>query len=122
MRDHYVQDELAKASGLKVWHIDGIPWHDAPLPPRFHWCWAQTRCEEFVGLGTVERCPCGAIRISGTRMWDERNRTRRDRRRRRREDRADERRTGLDVSLARHLPPPVVSDRPWDAPPTDYEG
>jgi hypothetical protein len=47
--------------------IDGIPWHDAPVPARLHACWPQTR-----GFGT-SRCACGAIRTAPWDSWLERN-------------------------------------------------
>ncbi|MDQ0376546.1 hypothetical protein [Amycolatopsis thermophila] len=57
-------------TGLEVWHRDGVPWLDSPLPAIGHECWPQTRGIE--GHEETERCPCGAIRIGGGR-WLERN-------------------------------------------------
>lgn len=52
-------------------HVDGIPWHDAPVPPRLHRCKPQTK--GWVNFFTqVDRCACGAIRMDGGR-WMERN-------------------------------------------------
>lgn len=56
-------------------HRDGIPWHGAPLPRRWHRCRVQTagRVRYFT---TVCRCSCGAIAIDGG-QWQERNSRRR---------------------------------------------
>jgi hypothetical protein len=52
-------------------HLRGVPWHDAPKPHRWHRCWAHTTV--VIDGRRVERCPCGAIRSGGSRIWDERN-------------------------------------------------
>jgi hypothetical protein len=67
--------------------IDGIEWPDAPLPPRWHHCRAQTR-GWFASYGYIERCPCGAARLSVHGPWMEKNQTRRQRAQKRRDDRA----------------------------------
>lgn len=36
-------------------HRDGVAWYDAPLPRRWHHCFAQS------SLNGVQRCPCGAM-------------------------------------------------------------
>lgn len=46
-----------------VMHLDGVAWHDAPLPRRWHRCWAQTQ-GSVDGLTWIERCACGATRRS----------------------------------------------------------
>lgn len=52
-------------------HLDGVPWHEAPKPHRFHRCHAQTK--GWVNLLTlVRRCACGAIDIDGM-GWTEKN-------------------------------------------------
>jgi hypothetical protein len=71
-----------EAGGDYIESVDGIPWHDAPLPLRWHPCMPQTRGR--MNGHYVERCPCGAIRDDPRGPWSERNRTRRDRRRARR--------------------------------------
>jgi hypothetical protein len=59
-------------AALGIHHVDGTPWHEAPLPKRWHRCWVQT-----CGLD-AERCPCGAIRLPGvSSLWAERNSRRR---------------------------------------------
>lgn len=42
-----------------VMHLDGIPWHRAPAPRRWHRHWAQSISDQ------VHRCPCGALRPVG---------------------------------------------------------
>ena len=49
-----------------VCSIDGVSWHEAPVPPRRHTCWPQT-----VALGRG-RCACGAMQTSDG-FWIERN-------------------------------------------------
>lgn len=63
-------------------HRDGLPWFEAPLPPRIHRCSTQT--SGWVGLHLVVRCACGAIRRDSDRWWSDRNSRRRDERRSRR--------------------------------------
>ena len=59
-------------SSNDIKHLDGIPWHEAPLPPRFHRCKPQTK--GWVGFSQVNRCACGAIKDVGTqRGWCEKN-------------------------------------------------
>lgn len=48
-----------------IFHRDQVPWHEAPLPRRWHRCTSWTR-----GVG-IARCACGAIRMGG--HWLERN-------------------------------------------------
>jgi hypothetical protein len=69
-------------SGDYLESVDGIAWHDAPLPLSLHPCMPQTRGR--IGGHYVERCACGALRDSPRGRWSEVNRTRRDRRRARR--------------------------------------
>ena len=54
-------------------HRGGVPWHDAPVPPRWHRCTVQT--SGWVGLfDQVQRCACGSIRNPGiSRRWMEKN-------------------------------------------------
>ncbi|MEV0830879.1 hypothetical protein [Nonomuraea rubra] len=48
-------------------HRDGLTWYDAPVPPRWHRCFAQS------ALGGTRRCPCGAMNIgSGWAFKNER--------------------------------------------------
>jgi len=51
---------------LGIRHIDDIPWHKAPVPPRFHKCTPQTSSPAAL------RCACGAI-ASTFGPWMERN-------------------------------------------------
>lgn len=59
---------------LENW--DGIPWHEAPLPRRWHRCKAWTR--GCVSIFTyVERCACGSIRLDRL-VWIEKNQRRKE--------------------------------------------
>jgi hypothetical protein len=57
--------------------IDGTDWAHVPLPPRLHWCFPQTRGR--FGLDYVERCACGAARLTPGGRWLEKNQTRKGR-------------------------------------------
>lgn len=53
-------------------HLNGVPWHRAPLPRRWHPCSPQTKAKHF--HYTVERCACGAARTNMTRpRWAGKN-------------------------------------------------
>lgn len=65
--------------------LGGVMWNKAPLPLPWHRCRTQTR--GWIGPGYVERCPCGATRLSPAGPWIERNQTRQARARQRREGR-----------------------------------
>lgn len=55
----------------RIRHLDGIPWHEAPLPRRFHRCRSQT--QGWLTLIDFTRyCACGATKQSGSR-WTGRN-------------------------------------------------
>lgn len=63
-----------------IFDLDGVSWHEAPIPRRWHKCWVQT----WGWLGyfdRVQRCACGAIRcvdpVEGPGLWGERNQRRR---------------------------------------------
>lgn len=66
-----------------VHHLDGVPWHQAPIPRRLHHCTPQTK--GVIDAFPVERCACGAIRswLHGD-DWIERNSRRNDCKRSRR--------------------------------------
>jgi hypothetical protein len=59
-------------------HIDGIPWHQAPIPPRWHHCRPWT-----IGTATpdehdpMHRCACGSFRLARNRYWVAKNSRRR---------------------------------------------
>jgi hypothetical protein len=55
--------ELLDVSSIR--HKDGIPWHDAPAPPRMHSHWAQTTSNR------LDRCACGATRFFDDPIWIE---------------------------------------------------
>lgn len=55
-------------------HVDGVPWYEAKMPPRLHFCKAQSTA--WMDLFTlVERCACGALRRDG-RYWMDKNQRR----------------------------------------------
>lgn len=56
-------------------HRNGLWWHDAPIPSRWHRCRAWT-AGWFAGHHHVERCACGATRLDWM-TWTGRN-SRRD--------------------------------------------
>ena len=61
---------------LEVEHVDGIPWHEAPVPRRFHFCKPQTTgWIDF--FARVDRCACGAYRKDMS-MWISKNERRKD--------------------------------------------
>jgi hypothetical protein len=52
----------------EMWNLDGLPWVDAPPPPRAgHRHVAQT--VGYLGLDEIWRCPCGAISRRGEFGW-----------------------------------------------------
>jgi hypothetical protein len=53
---------------VSIEHLDGVPWWEAPPPPREHEHWAQTTGTLQV-FEQVERCPCGAIRSNIRPNW-----------------------------------------------------
>jgi hypothetical protein len=65
--------------------LGGVMWNDARLPLPWHRC--RTRTRGRFGPDYVERCPCGAARMSPGGPWVERNETRKARARARREAR-----------------------------------
>ena len=68
----YESDDLSTS----IRNLDGIPWHEATIPPRFHKCSPQTRGN--TSAGRVERCACGAIRLGPFDQWMERNSRRKE--------------------------------------------
>jgi hypothetical protein len=73
--DRFVwEDGHGAGSNVSIAHLDGIPWHAAPVPPRRHTCWTQT--EGWTGLTQVWRCACGAAAMPRRYekvVWIERN-------------------------------------------------
>lgn len=55
----------------RIRHLDGIPWNEAPKPPRLHLCRAQSQGWENL-LDFTRRCACGAVKQSGA-VWSGRN-------------------------------------------------
>lgn len=56
-----------------VTNLDGVPWHKARKPRRWHHCWAQTK-GTLNYFQEVERCACGAVRHNGSRWFDRNSR------------------------------------------------
>jgi hypothetical protein len=57
-------------SGTEMWNLNGVPWHDAIVPPKSHTCWTQTRggyTDKNNVHVFVRRCACGAISMND---WD----------------------------------------------------
>lgn len=70
--DEYVKAYASEDGKTEIYHRHGVPWHNAPIPPRKHVCWAQT--DGWINYFTqVQRCACGAIRGDGYMTWMERN-------------------------------------------------
>jgi hypothetical protein len=57
-------------SRVEIFHLDGIKWMDAPVPPKRHTCFAQTM-GYYEYFNSIERCACGAA--SYGRVWMDRN-------------------------------------------------
>jgi hypothetical protein len=55
--ERYQLSRVPLGARLRIEHLDGVPWHDAPAPPRWHRHWPQSRSRQ------AERCACGAIRF-----------------------------------------------------------
>lgn len=53
---------------IGITHVGGVPYYEAPLPPRLHRCRPWTVNARL----DVERCPCGSRRIDRGR-WKLRN-------------------------------------------------
>jgi len=56
---------------IDVQDVGGVPWYNAPLPRRWHRCRRQTY--GWIGMDYVERCACGAMRLSGRGGWMDKN-------------------------------------------------
>lgn len=61
---------------ISVVHHEGVEWHQAPVPRRWHRCLPRTIA--IHGGRMIERCACGGIRIDGWGPWAERNSRRKD--------------------------------------------
>lgn len=60
-----------ESDGEYLEHLDGVDWFDAPPPPRWHKCVAQTR--GWMLGGFIERCACGGARLHRPGPWLDRN-------------------------------------------------
>lgn len=56
--------------------VGGVPWAEAPIPPRIHRCYAHTT--GWIGFDQIQRCACGAIRNTRFNGWLEKNSRRSD--------------------------------------------
>lgn len=75
MRSKWVVVWESTTTGEFLEHRNGVAWHDAPIPRKFHRCTAQSR--GFIlsmkhGPVIIERCACGAVNFE-SEGWDERN-------------------------------------------------
>jgi hypothetical protein len=72
----WVEDKLTGPHDRnRIWHLDGQPWWEAPVPHRWHKCRPQTYgLMDWFTL--VFRCRCGAISHGGRGPWIERNQRR----------------------------------------------
>lgn len=77
----YVIEPHSLESRTVIANLDGVFWGDAPLPRRWHACWAQTRGWDRAddGLMVIFRCACGAIRALGDPRWSDKNSRRKGR-------------------------------------------
>lgn len=48
-------------------HRNGVPWYDAPIPRKWHFCRAWS--SGWVDLTQLERCACGAQRDVYQGRW-----------------------------------------------------
>lgn len=71
----YVMTVESEGSFLES--LDGIVWHQAPVPRRWHRCWPQSR-GQYKYTTLIERCPCGAVRLDGARWWIKKNSRRKE--------------------------------------------
>lgn len=70
--ERYVLEHRSPDRSTEISHLDGVPWHQATIPPRLHRCWAQTK--GWTGYITeTHRCACGATRTSSHQRWWDRN-------------------------------------------------
>ena len=58
-------------TGEWVGDKDGIGWHEAPLPRRWHLCRPQTF--GFVSKSYIERCACGGMWTLDGGGWTHKN-------------------------------------------------
>ena len=58
-------------NGTYIADLDGVSWHKAPLPGRWHRCRPQTRGNAAGPF--IDRCACGAYRFDGDRFWVHKN-------------------------------------------------
>jgi hypothetical protein len=64
---------------IRIEHLDGVDWMNAPLPRRWHRCRPQSRMWE-PKWGVLYRCACGASTDTeglAHEWWDHRNSRRR---------------------------------------------
>lgn len=67
----FVREEtgLTVEHTVEIWHLEGVDWSHAEIPPRNHLCWTQTKGTLSSGA-FVRRCACGAISMND---YDDRN-------------------------------------------------
>lgn len=62
---------MASKPFVAVSHVDNVPWYDAPVPKRWHWCREQTL--SIYDTNITFRCPCGAVRNGVGGRWRGKN-------------------------------------------------
>lgn len=73
----YLSDDDPTRDLAAIWnrpyveHLDGVPWHEAPIPRRWHRCRAQTTAWDRGRR--VLRCACGAYGLGFPPRWTDRN-------------------------------------------------
>jgi hypothetical protein len=69
--DGWILEHRSDDGRTEIENLDGVSWHKAPVPRRFHRCRAQTR--GFINYFTwLCRCACGGVSYNG-RRWIRRN-------------------------------------------------
>lgn len=54
-----------------IHHLGDVPWWEAPIPRRWHFCRVQTW--GMIGITIYGRCACGALRTGVAGYWTEKN-------------------------------------------------
>ena len=67
-------EQIKTMKDYEVGHLDGIAWHEAVLPFRFHKCKVQT--SGWLDSHLVDRCACGSLRVDQGH-WNFKNERRR---------------------------------------------
>lgn len=71
----WIKREMPHNPDFDIEDLDGIDWLDAPTPSLFHRCKPQTK-GWMGGVRYIQRCACGATRLSERGPWIGKNETR----------------------------------------------